>query len=441
MVDKMKHLVKQRSDLRYAETDESSPLKIVYLNPAANLGGGELSLLDLISSTRDAVPGAELHLVVTAPGPLTGKAEALNVRVHVLQMPQVLVGLGDSALRGQSWPAMALALGSKVPAASLNALRYARDLRSLIRDVGPTLVHSNGIKAHLLLRLASSPGVPVVWHIRDMLGTRPLVARLLRLAANRGVAGAIAVSEAVARDARSVIGRGFPIEAIYDGIDVDRFAPGIGDGAGLDELAGLPPAELGTVRVGLVATYARWKGHEVFLDALARLDPTVGPPVRGYIVGGAIYQTRGSQFSEAELRARVASLGLGCRVGFVPFQAETSNVYRSLDVVVHASTLPEPFGRTIIEAMACGRPTIVAKAGGAAELFDDDRDALGVHPGDPAVLANAIRRLVADPGLRRTIAEQARRSAVERFDRRRLGLEVIAAYKRLGISVRDNIPM
>jgi len=60
------------------------------------------------------------------------------------------------------------------------------------------------------------------------------------------------------------------------------------------------------------------------------------------------------------------------RVGFVPFQDNPADVYRALDIVVHASTKPEPFGRTIVEAMACGKPVIAAQTGGAAELFTHD---------------------------------------------------------------------
>ncbi len=128
-----------------------------------------------------------------------------------------------------------------------------------------------------------------------------------------------------------------------------------------------------------------------------------------------------------------ASLGLAGRVGFVPFQTETADVYRGLDVVVHASTQPEPFGRTIAEAMACARPVIVARAGGAAELFNEGEDALGVPPGDPEALAGAIRRLVDDADLRQRIGQNARRTAVARFDRARLGPEVVEAYRALGI--------
>ncbi len=74
----------------------------------------------------------------------------------------------------------------------------------------------------------------------------------------------------------------------------------------------------------------------------------------------------------------------------------------ALDVVVHASTRPEPFGRVIVEGMACGRAVVAVRDGGSAELFEDGVEALGVPPDDPDALAAAIDRLVADADLRRS---------------------------------------
>src|SRR4029077_20956171 len=104
-----------------------------------------------------------------------------------------------------------------------------------------------------------------------------------------GVAGAIAISEAVRRDTEAVL-PGLTISLVRNAVDTNHFTPADRDGAELDRLAGLAPAEPGVVRVGLVATYANWKGQDVFLDALARL-PATGPRVRGYLVGGPIYAT------------------------------------------------------------------------------------------------------------------------------------------------------
>ena len=183
-----------------------------------------------------------------------------------------------------------------------------------------------------------------------------------------------------------------PVTVVYNAIDTVRFAPGVGDGARLDGLAGLPAALEGTVRVGLVATYARWKGQDLFMMAISRVQSV--RPARFYIVGGPIYKTAGSQFSEEELRELAGKLGVADRLAFVPFQAETADAFRALDVVIHASTHPEPFGRTIVEAMACSRPVVVANAGGASELFTEGKDALGVTPGDPDALAQAMDRLI-----------------------------------------------
>ena len=169
---------------------------------------------------------------------------------------------------------------------------------------------------------------------------------------------------------------------VANAIDTMHFHPGAADTDRLDRLAGLPPPPTGTLRVGLVATYARWKGHDVFLKAAAALVREASSvPVRFYVVGGPIYQTQGSQFKAAELHGLVGALGLADRVGFVDFQRDPSEIYRALDVVVHASTRPEPFGLTIVEAMACGRAVIAAQAGGSAELFTHDHDGLGVALG------------------------------------------------------------
>jgi glycosyltransferase involved in cell wall biosynthesis len=215
---------------------------------------------------------------------------------------------------------------------------------------------------------------------------------------------------------------------MYDAIDTETFRPGDGDGRRLDDLSGLPPAPEDTARVSLIATYARWKGQDLFLDAIRRIPRDA--PARFYIVGGPIYETKGSQFSEEELRALAESLGVPERVGFVPFQSDPADLFRALDVVVHASTLPEPFGRTIVEAMASARPVVVARAGGAAELFTEGVDAVGFTPSDPDSLAGAILGLIRDPDRRLRIACDARRTAEARFTRDRHCGELLSIYDR-----------
>ena len=114
------------------------------------------------------------------------------------------------------------------------------------------------------------------------------------------------------------------------------------------------------------------------------------------------------------------------RTGFVGFQKETPPVYRALDIVVHASTQPEPFGLTIAEAMSCGRAVIVSAAGGATELLTPDYDALAISPGDSDAMADAILRLAENPQLRASLAQRARETAVGRFSRQRMAMEILS---------------
>lgn len=404
-------------------------MRILFLNPVGVLGGAERALLDLLACLRRLDPALSLHLLAGTEGPLLDEARALGVDSRLLPLPERLSALGDSGLRGQGVGALWGLARGLTPVPRLLA-GYLHSLRREVRSLRPHLIHSNGIKTHLLS--SATVGLPVarVWHIHDFIGERPLVRRALQGLRSLATA-AIANSRAVGTDAREVLGS-VPIHVVYNGVDVERFAPGPGEGSRLDALAGLPPAPAGTLRLGLVATYARWKGHDIFLQAAARLvreRPTL--PLRFYLVGAPLYRTPDSQFSEEDLRGLVEQLGLSGRVGLVPFQREPAAVYRALDIFVHASTRREPFGLTIAEALACGRAAIISRASGAAEQLTEGVDALTLSSGDAEALAGAMRALVEDAGLRERLGQAARRTAAERFSRERYAREILNIYRAL----------
>jgi glycosyltransferase involved in cell wall biosynthesis len=289
------------------------------------------------------------------------------------------------------------------------------------------VIHSHGLKTHVLAAWAAPRGAAVVWHVHDYAGRRPLMSRLLRLSARRA-ALAVANSRSVAADFDAVCGARTPVRTVYNAVDLRRFAPE-GRALDLDAASGLPPAAGGTLRVGLVATLARWKGHRTFLEALARLPEAAR--VRGYVVGGALYRTAGSQHDLEELRRAARELGVEGRVGFAGFVAESAEAMRALDVVVHCSTEPEPFGLVIAEALACGRAVVASRAGGARELFVEGFDALAHAPGDATELAARIHELASDAALRARLGRAARLSAERRFDRARMVAEWRALYRQL----------
>jgi glycosyltransferase involved in cell wall biosynthesis len=337
--------------------------------------------------------------------------------------------VGDSGLVANGGLAPLAALGRRLAQAAFDVPTYARRLDAAIRDFAPDVVHSNGIKTHLLASLRWK-NEPLVWHVRDFIGERPLVSKAMRAVALRADV-AVAISEAVADDVRSIFPR-LAVSIVHDAIDTDLFAPE-GRATTLDALAGCDPSPPDTVRVGLVATYARWKGHDVFLKAASLLgNPEGRRGVLYYVIGGPIYATAASQYREDELRTLARDLGVGDQVRFVPFQEQVQEVYRALDVVVHASSRREPFGRTIAEAMASGKPVIASRESGASELFVDGVDALSTPGRDPAALAEAIRALVTDPDRRRALGVSARRTAVKRFSRGRLATQLFSVYRDVG---------
>ena len=402
-------------------------MRILFLSPVGVIGGAERVLLTAIGGLLRVQPGIAIRVIAPEDGPLLEAVSAIGAETKIVPMPSALTQLGDSQLRSTRKLRSLVKLLGLSAWGSISAWDYLLRLRAAIELFQPDLVHSNGIKTHLLSRFAVSRQTPVVWHLHDFFGLRPVAAELLRLARGRVRAG-IAISQAVAIDATKII-PGVPIRTILNAVDLNRFSPGPGED--LDRLAGLAPAPPGTVRVGLVATYARWKGHLTFLDAaqmLAKSAPAL--PVRWYIVGGPIYQTV-AQFSELELRTQVEARGIQDLVGFIPFQRAPEAIYRSLEIVVHASTLPEPFGLTIAEAMSCGRAVVVSAAGGAAELFTEGIDGLGVKPGDAAGLAAAVRGLVENPSDLDRLGSAARASALASFDDQKYASQLLELYRQL----------
>ncbi|MEM1415959.1 MAG: glycosyltransferase family 4 protein [Myxococcota bacterium] len=386
------------------------------MSPSGGLGGAERSLLGCVLSLRRAEPSWSLRVLSFSEGALVERFAEAGVHVEVLPLPEVVGQIGEAGARQ--------ALRPRALAASA---RFAARLRRTLAAHRPDVVHTNGVKAHLLAPAVAPLRRRVVWHVRDFVGERR-VARTGLGALRRSAAGAIANSHAVARDL-SAVAPGLPTRTVHNAIDLHRFRPGPPDPALV------PPGAEGAVRVGLVSTFARWKGHALFLDAAARLKERFGPEaLRFVIVGGPIYATAGSQWSREELAAEVRARGLEAYVHFAGFVDAPERAYRSLDVVVHASTRPEPFGRVIVEAMACARPVVVSAEGGASELFEHGVQALGFTPRDPRSLADAIASLAEDPERRQALAEAGRRHAHARFGDARLGPELVDAYAAFGLA-------
>lgn len=391
-------------------------MKVLFVSPLGRLGGAERSLLDMLAALRLVEPSIELSVIAFAPGALIERARALTSSVYVTELPKELAELGEGASlhRGITGRAGLMA-------------GFLRRLAHQISVEAPDIVHTNGIKAHLLASAACLR--PMVLHFRDFMSERPVSRRALAAFTLLGRRVAVANSQAVARDVQLSFPR-LNVHAVLNAIDLEEFRPGPADAAWLARCAERAPPATGTLSFGLAGAYARWKGQDLFLRAAAQLRarrPELR--LRFYVIGSPIYATVGSQFSEEELRRLAKELGIADHVGFVPFQAAMAPVYRALDVVVHASTRPEPFGRTVAEAMGCGRPLIIAEEGGVTELFTPGVSGIGCVPRSVEALASAMEKLATEPELAGALGRRARVEAELKFDRRRLGTDLLRLYQ------------
>lgn len=398
-------------------------MHIAFLSVSSEFGGSEAVLCELVRGLRRLHPDWPLSAVLPRGGPLAKTLQSAGAAVHELPFPPALLKLGESAqgtiTRGASLVAAAAALPG-----------FTRQLHALLTRLAPDVIHSNGFKFHVLAARARPAETPLVWHIHEYIGPRPLTRTLLRRH-RRAASLVVTNAKSVAEDAAKALGADVAIRTVYNAVDLRVFSPD-GPVADLDAIAGVPPAAPGTVRVGLVATFGRWKGHEIFMRAIARLG--ADRPLRAYVVGGSLYDTAGSQCTADELRALGRELGLEDRLAFTGVIRDVAPAMRALDIVVHASTQPEPFGLVIAEGMACGRTVVVSAAGGAAEIVQPGVDALVHTPGDVDGLASALARAADDPALRVRLGAAARVSAAARFDAVRFAHDFDALYQSLGSS-------
>ncbi len=172
--------------------------------------------------------------------------------------------------------------------------------------------------------------------------------------------------------------------------------------------------------VGIVGRLFGWKGQDRLIEAVALLRSR-GVPAHGLIVGGGGH--RGDDEYERSLHDLVHGLGLEGAITFTGQVPDARPFIERMDVFVNASS-KEPFGLVLLEAMAAGKPVVAVNAAGPVEIVSDGVDGLLLSSNEPAVLAAAIQKLWADPGLRARIASAGRKRFEARFTARRMAREM-----------------
>lgn len=280
------------------------------------------------------------------------------------------------------------------------------------------VVLNNSIYVSLLfVGVCRSLGIPLVVYERGI-----GVLEKSHIDASGEVEASIPVSDAV-RD--HLVRNGFRakvLRRIYDGIEVDRRRSSDLDAAAMKRTLGLPER---CRIVGIVGNIRFWKGQDHFIDAVKILSGRYAD-VYGLIVGGWGEDDR--RYHEG-LRERVEAAGLSDRVRFLGYRTDVPDLLSALDVFVHASTKPEPFGMVILEAMAARRPIVATNIGGPPEILDGGRCGILVPPRDAGAIANACGKYLEDALFRRETVERAFERVEKEFRIGRTVEQTVALFR------------
>jgi glycosyltransferase involved in cell wall biosynthesis len=283
-------------------------------------------------------------------------------------------------------------------------LPQARNVRNLAREHNVELIHCNdaisisriGVLAARLAR------IPCVCHARrfDQLGwfEREMA---------RSVNYFIFISKAIQQQFLAQKAQTPHHRVVHNGLDIDDFPPDLDGGAVRAELG----LRLDAPVIGILGRLVEWKGHNVFLQALARVAEEI-PSVQGLVVGGPEVS---SPHLPRQLSELAASLHLSENVRFTGHRLDIARMLAAMDILAHTSLAPEPFGRVIIEGMAMSKPVVASAAGGVPELVLDGETGVLVVPGDVEGIAAAMLSLLRDSRHAQALGRAGRRRVETHF--------------------------
>jgi glycosyltransferase involved in cell wall biosynthesis len=302
--------------------------------------------------------GWECHIVLPAPSPLAAELAAAGASLHVVPMRRITTsgGAGRWVAYGLGWPV-----------AIVRLMRLAR-------RQGATVIHSNSLHSWYGWAAAALLRRPHVWHAREIVVQSTRALQLERWLAHHFATEVIAISSAVAAQ----LDPGNVVVAL-DQPDPEVFHPG---------RAGRFRARVGIADdvplIGSVGRIDTWKGVDVLLDAVPSLR-AARPDLEVVIAGSAV---PGKEAYADHLASRAGRIP---RVHWVGARTDVPELLADLDVFVLPSVQPEPFGLSLVEALASGVPAVATAHGGPLEILDGLGPDTGrlVPPGNPDALASA----------------------------------------------------
>ena len=327
---------------------------MLFISHTAQIGGAEISLILLLMhiNRENFCP----LVVLPTIGPLADRLDTLGIEIIILPLNRL------------RWR---------------NPLPYIWTVYKLVKLIKVrkiNLVQTNIEPANQYGVVAAwLAGIPCVAHIRNIQNRRRYWEHFLALSKV-----CIANSHATARSLRSVSLLHQRIEVIHNGVDLEVFDPLSVDRSHQRKRLNISSK---TFLIGVAGRISPEKRQHLFLESFAKVVDT-NTEMHALLIGDT--SADGNEWYLEDLYKRVVSLGLEKKVTFTGFTEDMPGMYYALDLLVLPS-VAEPFGRTLIEAMAMERPVIATRAGGAVEVVDDGVTGILVTSENSDELADAIQ--------------------------------------------------
>lgn len=395
----------------YSPDERLSGMRILHAMDSflPNVGGLELSIAAL---AREQAERGRVVAIATAQHPDAPNHEDMDgVDVHRLPMAMAHLPGAYASSTHRFFP--------PVPDP-----RFAHSFAALVRRFRPDIIHARGWILYSVLGTARRAGVPVVASAHDH---SQVCATKVMLHNGRELCSGPALGKCISC-AHTYYGlKGIPLAAGLHQAGSRRHRDVARWTATSSALAdrGSAPRPADSVAMTVIPTFIDDDLISLARDARTAQRPDFVPATGPYIFyAGALGAHKGVDVL-LDAHARIMADGIevplilaglprddfviGDRPGVfvstnVP-QQEVIAAWRHAVVGVVPSVVPEGFGRVAVECLAAGTPCVVSALGGLLDIVADGIDGLHVTPGDPADLARAIRRLLADEALRTRLAE------------------------------------
>ena len=370
------------------KTSDISKSNILYLDSGSGIGGGQRSLLLLLNR----LDKARFTPFVGCLGESAFAAEVdkTGARIIPLSLP---------AAHNKTDKVKRFTLHDLFE--DWRQLRVIFELHRAVKRHRIDLIHANSLSVALLGGIVAKINrIPILMHKRYAT-SYGILDKLCEKLLQR----VILVSEATRWDFASAEKQ----TLIYNGVDLEAFQ------ASQEEVEVLraelfPDEPNAAILVGVVTRITPEKGIHVLVRAMRELKSRAN--VKLLIVGGPYFE-KDIDYMDT-LKQEVADLGVEDSVIFTGFLSDTRIVTSLIDIVLVPSIIPEACPRTIIEAMAVGKPVIATPLGGSKELVTPETGIL-VPPEDASAVAKAIATLATDRERLAAMGIAARDRAVQLF--------------------------